>query len=384
MSATKTMWIAVAVAAGMMVGFASVAEAGVVYRDTFESGDTGALAGQAPEVRPGTETWAAGSISKYAPSEGDSEYYASPTSNNQAATLPMVFGDGEGEFARNDVYTLTSRIYNQGTGDAWVAVGWHNGDNSGTRRYQDAGVGRYWLLWRGDGRVSSLTSGASIQETVDDVDGELIDGRRALDVQIVLDWTAETPTITWNFKNPSASSWTELDSANINESIVNNVQRVGIGNSTVTNAGWYSFEVTTDADLPPPADPYDDWAGEAAFGDDTSGDGIANGVAWVLGADNPTVDVRNAGLLPTITMDDDELVFAFRRRKAAEADEATEIVVEYSTDLVNPGSWTDAVAGAGIVIGAVDDEDTDFEIVTVTFDKSELGDRLFVRLRVER
>ncbi len=172
------------------------------------------------------------------------------------------------------------------------------------------------------------------------------------------------------------------------------VDDVNSATTTVTMPAEAIAVTATYRDIPA-EDPYVAWAGEAAFGDDDSedGDGIPNGVAWVLGADNPTANVREAGLLPTLAVheeNEDLLVFTFRRRKAAEADENTEIAVVYSTDLTDSNGWAvaeDAPAD-GIVIGAADDEDPDFEIVTVTFDTSavELGidGRLFVRLRVER
>ncbi len=130
--------------------------------------------------------------------------------------------------------------------------------------------------------------------------------------------------------------------------------------------------------------PYDDWANGNAFDADGSGDGIPNGVAWVLGAADPTENVRDEGLLPTIEADGDLVSFTFRRLKAANDDPNTGIEVEYSTDLA--GAWDVADdAEDGIEID-VDGTNPDVDIVTVTFDKTELGigDRLFVRLRVEQ
>ncbi len=135
------------------------------------------------------------------------------------------------------------------------------------------------------------------------------------------------------------------------------------------------------------ASPYDDWAGDAAFDEDTSGDGIANGVAWVLGAQSPHHDT--SALLPTIDTVDDEgeevLVFTFPRLRAAEDDSNTEIEVEYSSDLSDPGGWDIAVHdGDDIIISQQAEGDVD--IVTVRFKTSTLAadGRLFVRLRVAR
>ncbi len=138
----------------------------------------------------------------------------------------------------------------------------------------------------------------------------------------------------------------------------------------------------------PPASPYDAWANGADFDADASGDGIPNGVAWVLGAEDPDEDVREAGLLPTIAMEGDEgeevLVFTFRRLREAEDDPNTEIAVEYSLDLVD---WTDAVD----VVEGIDVVETsdgfgpgvDKVEVRVSESLAESG-RLFERLRVER
>ena len=130
---------------------------------------------------------------------------------------------------------------------------------------------------------------------------------------------------------------------------------------------------------------YDDWAGEeAAFGEDTSGDGTANGIAWVLGATDPTVDVRVARLLPTLGMEGDPgeeaAVFTFRRLRAAHEDPNTAIKVEYSIDLVD---WIGAVDGEDGIVWDTEENGGDFEQVEIKFSWSlAQDDRLFVLLRV--
>ncbi len=134
---------------------------------------------------------------------------------------------------------------------------------------------------------------------------------------------------------------------------------------------------------------YDDWAGEeAAFEEDSSGDGIASGLAWVLGAGNPGDDAR--GLLPTLNRgttgagEPAVLRFTYRRAAAARDDPNTSIGAVYSTDLV---SWTEAddeVDGIDI-IEEIDGFGPGIDKVEVRVSESlaEAG-RLFIRLRVER
>ncbi len=73
---------------------------------------------------------------------------------------------------------------------------------------------------------------------------------------------------------------------------------------------------------------------------DSNGDGIANGVAWVLGATNPSSNA--SALLPILdnSTDPNYVVFTYRRREDADADTNTTIVVEYSSNLTG---WTSAV-----------------------------------------
>jgi hypothetical protein len=84
--------------------------------------------------------------------------------------------------------------------------------------------------------------------------------------------------------------------------------------------------------------PYIPWASGAPPAEDSNGDGIANVLAWTLGAADP---VENAtALLPTLdttTDPDGKLLFIFRRTAAAREHPPTTVVVEYGSDL---GEWT--------------------------------------------
>lgn len=76
--------------------------------------------------------------------------------------------------------------------------------------------------------------------------------------------------------------------------------------------------------------PYETWAGGGAFNDDTSGDGIANGLAWLLGAANPNLNAT--ALLPTINESDGDVMLTFSMLNAASRGAAT-LNVEYSKNL---------------------------------------------------
>jgi len=135
------------------------------------------------------------------------------------------------------------------------------------------------------------------------------------------------------------------------------------------------------------ADPFGDWAGLAAFGDDENGDGVANGLAWVLGASSPD-DAAN-GLLPTLDAksDPDFVIFTFRRKDDANADLNTVIAAQYGTTMA-ANDWETAIDDGTDIIITEDDNfhsaDPGIDRVVVKLRKSVFAQngRLFVRLGV--
>ncbi len=135
--------------------------------------------------------------------------------------------------------------------------------------------------------------------------------------------------------------------------------------------------------------PYDTWAG--GFGGLTDPDpaldfdagGLETGLEWALGGD-PTDGSDDAGIAPTFdnTTDPDFFVFTYRRADDAAADANTSIKVEYGSDLVG---WTEAVAGADIVITPTDDgAAVGIDLVEVKIRRTlAVGGKLFARLNVE-
>ena len=107
--------------------------------------------------------------------------------------------------------------------------------------------------------------------------------------------------------------------------------------SNVSGTPW--LDKISDVTVIAAADPYDAWAtGGELSGDDANGDGVSNGLAFLLGAATPTVDAL--GLRPVPTADGSgNLVMTFNCLPTTDRGTA-ELKVSYSKDLV---SWTDTI-----------------------------------------
>ena len=82
--------------------------------------------------------------------------------------------------------------------------------------------------------------------------------------------------------------------------------------------------------------PYQAWANGGAFEADANKDGVANGMAFLLGASSPNVSALDK--LPKSTESSGDLVLEFQML-ADSADGAASLAIEHSTSLVD-GSWT--------------------------------------------
>lgn len=132
----------------------------------------------------------------------------------------------------------------------------------------------------------------------------------------------------------------------------------------------------------PQADPYAAWSGGAAFGSDANGDGVTNGIAWVLGTTDVHMPARQ--LLPVIdhTTEPDYLIFTYRRKADAHSDANTTIKVEYGSDLVG---WTEAAAGEHVIITTTADVAPGIDSVKVKIHRSlATGEKLFARLHARK
>ena len=96
------------------------------------------------------------------------------------------------------------------------------------------------------------------------------------------------------------------------------------------------------------------WAGGAAFDADANGDGVKNGLAFLLGAANKNVSALS--LLPTVTQSGGNLILDFTCLKWPDRGTAT-LNVQHSKDLGISDAWTVdevAVPDAAGVAGVTD------------------------------
>ena len=81
---------------------------------------------------------------------------------------------------------------------------------------------------------------------------------------------------------------------------------------------------------------YEAWSGGAAFGADANGDGVDNGLAFLLGAANPNVSALS--LLPTVSQSGGNLTMTFSMRNLANRGSAS-LNVEHSSNLGISDAW---------------------------------------------
>ena len=184
----------------------------------------------------------------------------------------------------------------------------------------------------------------------------------------------------WVERNYDISQWAD------GESTV--YIRWAMNNPTSTYSQWGGGglaidDVTISGDFVADPPTYDTWAEGPASDADTSGDGIKNGIAWVLGAPGPSETATS--IQPTIDnlSDANYMIFTYRRADVARDDPNTTIAVEYGSDLVG---WATATRDNDNVIIT---EDNDFfgngiDRVQVKLKNTlAIEDRLFSRLKVQ-
>ena len=116
---------------------------------------------------------------------------------------------------------------------------------------------------------------------------------------------------------------------------------------------------------------YAAWSGGAAFDADSNNDGVASGLAWLLGAANPSAIAT--ALLPKPANESGKLVLTFRCLKTANRG-ATVLKVQYSNALGQADPWTSpeaVVPDAGGTVGGV------------FFDTTPDADPAFINVRAE-
>ena len=128
-----------------------------------------------------------------------------------------------------------------------------------------------------------------------------------------------------------------------------------------------------------PSTPYQTWAGSAVFTDDANGDGVANGLAWMLGAGGTSANARS--LLPTPGKDASYLTMHFLRVHDLGP---AKLYLDYSKDLNNLDPWhqVDLVAGplGDIVVDVITGHGTDDVTVKIPVSHASASGSLFGRL----
>ncbi len=123
------------------------------------------------------------------------------------------------------------------------------------------------------------------------------------------------------------------------------------------------------------------WSGGGAFAADANGDGISNGMAWVLGAADTAANA--GGLKPVFdnASDANYVIYTYRRSDVASADANTTIAAEYTSTL---GGWTTAVHdGVNVIITPTNDGGgVGVDLVQVKIKRTlVVGGQIFVRLK---
>lgn len=136
------------------------------------------------------------------------------------------------------------------------------------------------------------------------------------------------------------------------------------------------------------ADPYALWSDSAAFGADTNGDGVLNGLAWLLGATDKNVSALDK--LPIVTRNGGNLILNFTCLKVAHRGTAA-LKLQYSKDLGISDLWTghevsvpDSAGLVGAVNFTVPSVNPDPNLVnleaTIPVSEASPGTKLFARL----
>jgi autotransporter-associated beta strand protein len=126
---------------------------------------------------------------------------------------------------------------------------------------------------------------------------------------------------------------------------------------------------------------FEAWSGGATFNADANGDGVSNGLAWILGAADTTANARS--LLPTVSSSGTNMVYTFKRIQAS-INANTALTIELGTTLSAwPTTYTVGTDDAGSTLGvtiAKDSPSAGTDTVTLTVARG-ADAKKFVRLK---
>ena len=133
---------------------------------------------------------------------------------------------------------------------------------------------------------------------------------------------------------------------------------------------------------------YEAWSGALDFDTDANGDGVQNGLAFLLGAENKNVSALD--LLPTVTQSGGNLILTFNMLNVANRKSAS-IKVQQSNDLGISDAWVESavvpdVAGLsptvnGVTFNVTLGSPTNTVVATVAASEALPGAKLFGRLK---
>jgi autotransporter-associated beta strand protein len=187
-----------------------------------------------------------------------------------------------------------------------------------------------------------------------------------------VDWTGGTLTITGNFVSGSSLRF-GTNASGLTATQLSKITIPGFNTVALNSTGYLTASVTG-------AGAYAAWSGGAAFDADANNDGIANGIAWVLGA--TTTATTSVAPTADITTDPAFFTFTYRRSDAASGASGVTIAAQYATTL---GTWTAAVHdGSNIIITTTNDIVPGVDSVQVKIKRTLApGGQIFARLHVQ-
>jgi hypothetical protein len=123
-----------------------------------------------------------------------------------------------------------------------------------------------------------------------------------------------------------------------------------LGNAYADGDGTWSGTITLTYEVPGGGSGFSAWANGAAFTDDANDDGVDNGLAWILGADNPNDSAL--GKLPTVAISGGFLNLSFTRENPYAP---AKLYVEYGSEFAG---WTqlELPAASGTIGGDIEVE----------------------------
>jgi hypothetical protein len=233
--------------------------------------------------------------------------------------------------------------------------------------------------WKNGGAVTytfNLPDGAVINKVYHDWKGQ---GNQSAAVNYAYDEGTPTSISKSHAVSPAGDlvlQWTAADSSTHNA----NFETIFTGPITVAGGDGFTVTVSNgliclgamvlDVSTSGGGSSYENWAGGAAFEGDANGDGVANGLAFLLGAADKNANAL--GRLPAANNASGALVMTFDCLAAA-ARGTTALNVQYSKDLGQADPWTSHMVVVPGTIGSYPDDGSG-----VAFEVTANGDLLHV------